>query len=101
MSSFNGVGDYQTSGQVGVAVIGTGVTLAINNFSTSADTANLQAVLTIRGNLEKRPIALGSVTPEGGSFQVVLPDGTDISLFNTLVLRDGAADVTIGQVTIA
>jgi len=91
---------HTTTGSIGVAVIaGVGGNFAFQNFQTDADTTDLKACLTIRGDLSKRIVDLGSLPQSEGSFSLAFPDDTDISLFNVLVVKSG--DQCIGQAQIA
>jgi hypothetical protein len=100
MSTFSGVNGHTTTGSLGVAVIaGVGGNLAFQNFHTDADTPDLQAVLTINGDLSKRSIDLGTLPQNTGDFSVEFPMDTDISRFNVLMVK--AADEVVGQVRIA
>lgn len=101
MGTIAGVSQYQATGQVGVAVLAGGVTLAINNFATSTNSTPLKALLTINGNLEKRHIDLGPLPAGQTRFELTLPPGTDISLFNTLLICDADSDATVGKAIIA
>lgn len=100
MSTFSGLEGHTTTGNIGVAVIpGVGGDLAFQNFQTSADGANLSAVLAINGNLAKPTVDLGKLPQSGGSFNVPFPADTDISLFNVLVVK--SADAPVGEARIA
>ena len=100
MSTFSGLEGHTTTGSIGVAVIaGVGGDLAFQNFQTDADTSDLRAYLTIRGDLSKRTVDLGALQQTSGSFNVPFPDDTDISLFNVLIVKSG--DRCIGKVHIA
>ena len=99
MGAFSGLGNHQTTGSVGVAVIaGVGGNLAFQKFETDATDGELTGYLTINGNFEKRKIELGALPQSSGSFSLSFPDGTDISYFNTVVVRAG--DESIGQASI-
>lgn len=100
MGAISGVDSYSAAGSVGVAVIGGGVTLAVKDFETSADPSNLHVYLTINGKLEKRPIDLGPLPQTSGSFELELPAGTDVSLHNTLLIRDLSSAQTVGSARI-
>ena len=94
MGAFSGVGNHQTTGSVGVAIMaGVGSNLAFQNFETDASVSELTGYLTINGNLEKRKIELGTLPQSSGSFNVSFPDGTDISYFNTVVVVAGEESV--------
>lgn len=100
MSTFLGLEGHTTTGTIGVAVIaGVGGDLAFQNFQTDAEESELNAYLTINGNLSKRTIDLGKLPQTSGSFNVPFPADTDISLFNVLIVKSG--DVGIGKVQIA
>lgn len=101
MGAISGLDNYTAKGNIGVAVMGGGVTLAVKDFETSAEGAELHALLTINGKLEKRHLDLGPLPKGGGSFDLALPPGTDVSLFNTLLIRDPGADVTVASARIA
>lgn len=101
MGAISGVDSYTAAGNIGVAVIGGGVTLAVKDFETSAESPELQAYLTIKGKLEKRPIDLGLLPQTSGSFELELPPGTDISLHNILLIRDVSSETTVASARIA
>lgn len=99
MSMLTGLNDHTTTGTLGIAVIaGVGGTITFQNFETDAD-GDLRACLTINGNLEKRKIDLGQLPQSSGTFNVNFPDGTDMSLFNTLIVQSG--DAPIGKARLA
>lgn len=99
MGAFSGLGNHQTRGNVGVAIMaGVGSNLAFQDFETDVAVDALTGYLTINGNLEKRKIELGTLPQTAGSFNVAFPDGTDISYFNTVVVL--ANDESIGQAMI-
>jgi hypothetical protein len=95
-----GKGDYQAKGYVGAAIVEQQVTLSFQNFSTSAEEAALEAVLTINGNLAKRHIDLGPIPSTSGAFDLAVPSGTDISLFNTIVVRLAGAGTIVGTASV-
>ncbi|NET38461.1 MAG: hypothetical protein F6K19_41780 [Cyanothece sp. SIO1E1] len=102
MGTFSGLNDYVTEGSIGVAIIaGVGGNLAFKDFQTNADASDLQACLTIRGDLSKRLIDLGKLPQTSGSFDVPFPADADVSLFNTVVVQtmpaDGSASKSIGS----
>lgn len=99
MGAFSGLGNHNTTGSVGAAVIaGVGGNLAFQNFETDVADSELTGYLTIDGNLEKRKIELGTLPQSSGSFSVSFPDGTDISYFNTVIVQsDGES---LGQARI-
>lgn len=101
MGTIAGVDNFTTTGNIGVAVLATGITLAVNDFHTSAEAAELHAFLTINGKLEKRHLELGPIPKSTETFNLELPVGTDISLFNTLLIRDMSTDATVGKAKIA
>lgn len=101
MGAISGVDSYTAAGNIGVAVMGGGVTLAVKDFETSAESPELRVYLTINGKLEKRPIDLGVLPATSGSFELELPPGTDISLHNTLLIRDISSDDTVAKARIA
>ena len=99
MGTFSSLGNHQTTGSVGVAIMaGVGSKLAFQNFETDAAASELTGYLTINGSLEKRTIDLGTLPQTQGSFNVAFPNGTDISYFNTVVVRAG--EESIGQAMI-
>jgi hypothetical protein len=87
MGSVVGTDSHPASGYVGAAIVGSSITLSLKNFTTVAEGEALEAFLTINGNMAKRPIALGPLPASSGAFDLSVPEGTDISLFNTLVIR--------------
>ena len=89
-----------SSGYIGAAVVGSTVTLSFKHFETSAKAMPLSAILTINGNLKKRHIHLGSLAGDRDSFDLVVPEGTDISLFNTVVLQLAGTETAIGIASI-
>ena len=95
-----GKGDYSASGYVGAAIVDHQVTLSFQNFSTSAEGVDLEAVLTINGNLAKRHIDLGPILSTSGAFDLAVPPGTDISLFNTVVVRLAEGDTIVGTASV-
>ena len=100
MSQFSGLEGHTTTGSIGVAVIaGVGGELAFQNFETDAEASELQALLTIRGDLSKRIVDLGTLPQKSGSFRVPFPDDTDISLFNVLIVKSPTE--CVGKVQIA
>ncbi|MEB3212259.1 MAG: hypothetical protein VKL39_12935 [Leptolyngbyaceae bacterium] len=100
MSMFSGLNDHTTTGSLGIAVIaGVGGTITFQNFETDADSSELHAYLTIRGDLSKRTVDLGVLPEKSGTFNVSFPDGTDMSLFSVLVVTDG--EEAIGQAQIS
>lgn len=102
MSTLTGSNGHTTTGNIGVLVLGDGgVTLALKDFHTDAPQANLQVYLTINGKLEKRKLDLGPLPQMEGDFHLALPAGTDVSLFNTLVILDVESNQTVGQAAIA
>ncbi len=99
MGLFSGLGSHTTTGSIGVAAIpGVGGTLAFQNFQTDQANTELHCLLTINGNLSKRTIALGPLPQAQGSFDISFPDGTDLSLFNVVVIRAG--EDTVGMAPI-
>ena len=101
MGLLSGLNDYTTTGSVSAAIFGGGdASIHVNNFQTDANTGDLHVYLTINGNLEKRKIDLGPVPENEDSFAITLPDGTDISLFNTIVLYSPQVNAGIGTGTI-
>lgn len=87
MGSVAGTDSYTASGYVGAAIVGSSITLSFKDFTTAAEGEALEAFLTINGNMAKRPMALGLLPSTSGAFDLSVPPGTDISLFNTLVIR--------------
>jgi hypothetical protein len=100
MGNFIGSGDYTTSGYISVAVVGPNITLSFKSFSTSPGNLPLRAVLTISGNLNKRPIDLGTLPTAAEDFQMSVPTGTDVSLFNTVVVCLANLETVVGQASI-
>ncbi|NEP17130.1 MAG: DM13 domain-containing protein [Leptolyngbya sp. SIO4C1] len=101
MGMLTGSNDYNTTGSVSAAIFGGGSSsIHFNNFHTNAEASDLQVYLTINGNLEKRKLDLGAVPENDGSFEMDLPDGTDVSLFNTIVIYSPQAEASIGSGTI-
>lgn len=99
MGAFSGLDNHETTGQVSVAIIaGVGGNLAFQNFQTSSDSSELQGYLTINGDLAKRKVDLGALPTTSGSFNVDFPDGTDISLFNVVVVQSGEASVGMARI---
>lgn len=100
MSMFSGLEGHSTTGSLGIAVIaGIGGNITFQNFQTDVNASDLHAYLTINGDLSKRTIDLGLLPQTGGSFNISFPEGTDMSLFNVLVVKAG--DTPIGQAQIA
>lgn len=100
MSMFSGLEGHSTTGSLGIAVIaGLGGNITFQNFQTDVKTPDLHAYLTINGDLSKRTIDLGLLPQGSGSFNISFPEGTDMSLFNVLVVKAG--DTPIGQAQIA
>lgn len=95
-----GAGQYSASGYIGAAVFPEHVTLSVKNFNTSAEGADLEAVLTINGNLAKRQLDLGPLPATSDAFDLVVPPGTDISLFNTVVIRLVGSDTVVGTASV-
>ncbi|MBU6230684.1 MAG: hypothetical protein KGQ93_13490 [Cyanobacteria bacterium REEB459] len=95
MGRISGAGEFSASGYIGAAVIGAATTLSFRDFVASAETMPLRAVLTINGNLKKRQIDLGYLPSDAACFDLAVPDGTDISLFNTVVLRLSETDIAV------
>ena len=103
MGTVVGKGDFSASGYVGAAIVNHRTTLSFQNFSTSAEDLPLEAVLTINGNLAKRHILLGPLPDDQAAFDLSVPEGTDISLFNTVVIRTAnpaQADTVVGIATV-
>lgn len=100
MGSVAGANSYSTSGYIGAAIVGTSITLSFKNFETNASAEALEGFLTINGNMDKRHIDLGSLPETSGAFDLSVPDGTDISLFNTVVIREAGTDTTIGTASV-
>ncbi len=100
MSMFAGLNGHSTTGSLGIAVIaGVGGTITFQNFQADVDTSDMHAYLTINGDLSKRTVDLGALPQITGTFNVSFPDGTDMSLFNVLVVKAG--DTAIGQAQVA
>lgn len=103
MGSVAGKGDFSASGYVGAAIVNHRTTLSFQNFHTSAADLPLEALLTINGNLAKRHLPLGPIPPGQPAFDLAVPEGTDISLFNTVVIRAAdpdQADTVVGTATV-
>ncbi len=103
MGTVAGKGNFDASGYVGAAIVNHHTTLSFQNFNTSAGDLPLEAVLTINGNLAKRHIPLGPIPAGQAAFDLAVPAGTDISLFNTVVIRAAAPDQTetvVGTATV-
>ncbi|MFH7241989.1 MAG: hypothetical protein ACHWZW_03970 [Spirulina sp.] len=103
MGTVAGEGNFSASGYVGAAIVNHHTTLSFQNFSTSADDLALEAVLTINGNLSKRHIPLGLIPAQQSAFDLAVPPGTDISLFNTVVIRAATpdqAEIVVGTATV-
>jgi hypothetical protein len=103
MGTVAGKGDFSASGYVGAAIVNHHTTLSFQNFSTSAGDQPLEALLTINGNLAKRHIPLGPIPAGQAAFDLAVPPGTDISLFNTVVIRAADADLSgavVGTATV-
>lgn len=92
--------DYTASGYVGAAIVGSSITLSLKDFTTAAEAETLEAFLTINGNMAKRPIALGPLPRTSGAFDISVPEGTDISLFNTLVIRPAGNETTVATASV-
>ena len=95
MGSVAGQGNFSASGYVGAAIVNHRTTLSFQNFSTSAGDWPLEALLTIKGNLAKRHLALGPIPANQAAFDLAVPEGTDISLFNTVVIRAANSEQTV------
>jgi hypothetical protein len=99
MGAFSGLNNYTTTGQVGVAIIaGVGGNLAFQDFLTDAESSTLQGYLTINGDLSKRKVELGTLPATRGSFSVAFPDGTDISLFNVVVVQTSETSIGMARI---
>ncbi|MFQ4137372.1 hypothetical protein PGN35_013730 [Nodosilinea sp. PGN35] len=99
MGSVVGTEGFTAGGYVGAAIVGSSITLSLKDFTTAAEGV-LEAFLTIDGNMAKRPIALGSLPSGGGAFDLTVPEGTDISLFNTLVIRPVGSENTVATASV-
>jgi hypothetical protein len=99
MGSVVGTDRHAASGYVGAAIVGGSVTLSVKEFTTAAPDEALEVFLTINGNMAKRSIALGPV-PAAAAFDLAVPEGTDISLFNTLVIRPVGGDEAIATASV-
>jgi hypothetical protein len=84
MGSVAGTDSHTASGYVGAAIVGGSITLSFKDFTAEGEA--LEAFLTINGNMAKRPMALGLLPATSGAFDLSVPEGTDISLFNTVVI---------------
>lgn len=100
MGSVAGAGSYKSTGYIGAAIVGTSITLSFKDFETSSDAESLEGFLTINGNMSKRHIDLGVLPNTSGAFDLSVPDGTDISLFNTVVIREVGTDTTVGTASV-
>lgn len=100
MGSVTGTDSYTASGYVGAAIVGSSITLSLKDFATAAEGEMLEAFLTINGNMAKRPIALGSLPETSGAFDLSVPEGTDISLFNTLVIRPVGVETAVATASV-
>jgi hypothetical protein len=100
MGSVAGANSYNTSGYIGAAIVGTSITLSFKDFSTSSTAEALEGFLTINGNMGKRHIDLGNLPQTSGAFDLSVPEGTDISLFNTVVIREAGTDHTVGTASV-
>ena len=109
MGSVVGAEGHTARGYVGAAIVGGSITLSFKDVmiedATIADAAiasadRLEVFLTINGNMARRPIALGPLPVGEGSFDLAVPDGTDISLFNTLVIQPVGAETAIAKASI-
>lgn len=100
MGSVVGTEKYTASGYVGAAVVGSRITLSLKDFTTAAEADMLEAFLTINGNMAKRTLALGPLPQTSGAFDLSVPEGTDISLFNTLVIRPLGNDTTVATASV-
>ncbi len=100
MGSVVGAESHAASGYVGAAIVGSSITLSFKDFTTTAEAETLEAFLTINGNMAKRPIALGAMPAGQGVFDLSVPDGTDISLFNTLVIRPVGTETAVATASV-
>ncbi|MBE9138956.1 hypothetical protein IQ254_17455 [Nodosilinea sp. LEGE 07088] len=100
MGSVTGTDSHTASGYVGAAIVGSSITLSFKDFVTAAEGDALEAYLTIRGNMAKRPIALGTLPATSGAFDLSVPEGTDISLFNTLIIRPVGSEATVAKASV-
>lgn len=100
MGMVQGAGQYSASGYIGAAVLPDQVMLSVKNFSTSAENADLDAVLTINGNLAKRHLDLGPLPRDSDAFDLAVPPNTDISFFNTVVIRFAGSDTAVATASI-
>jgi hypothetical protein len=100
MGNLVGSGNYVAKGYISVAVVGPDITLSFKDFSTSAGSLTLQALLTINGNLGRRPINLGTLPTTNPDFHISVPTGTDVSLFNTVVICLAKQATAIGEAPI-
>ena len=100
MGSVAGTDSYTASGYVGAAIVGSSITLSFKDFATAAEAEALEAFLTINGNMAKRPIALGPLPSTSGAFDLSVPDGTDISLFNTLIICPVESETTVAVASV-
>lgn len=100
MGNLVGSGNYVAKGYISVAVVGPDITLSFKDFSTSAGSLTLQALLTINGNLGRQPIDLGTLPTTNPDFHISVPTGTDVSLFNTVVICLAEQATAIGEAPI-
>jgi hypothetical protein len=100
MGSVASADSYNTSGYIGAAIVGTSITLSFKDFATSSDAEALVGFLTINGKMDKRHIDLGPLPQTSGAFDLSVPDGTDISLFNTVVIREAGTETTVGTASV-
>ncbi|WP_035984837.1 hypothetical protein [Leptolyngbya sp. KIOST-1] len=100
MGSVVGTEGSTASGYVGAAIVGSSITLSLRDFVTAAEGDRLEAFLTINGNMAKRSIALGPLPQISGAFDLSVPEGTDISLFNTLVIRSVGSETPVATASV-
>lgn len=97
MGAFKGLENYTISGNVSVAVFGGGTAaIAFRDLNLNGTTTSPHAYLAINGNLSRRTIDLGSLPQDTGSFEMPVPNGTDLSLFNTVILHCQEQNVGLG-----
>ncbi len=99
MGSVVGADSHTAGGYVGAAIVGSSITLSFRDVAI-ATADSLEVFLTINGNMAKRPIALGPLPVGESVFDLAVPDGTDISLFNTLIIRPVGAETVVAQASI-
>ena len=100
MGSVAGTDSYTASGYLGAAIIGSSITLSFKDVILAAEAEVLEAFMTINGNMAKRTIALGPLPQNSGAFDLSVPVGADISLFNTLIIRLVGSETTVATASV-